>query len=66
MIKPETKQAIKEMRKHEMSIKEICKTLEVSRNTVRRVIRDKHNDVSSKSSKYQDHIPIIRELYPDF
>lgn len=64
MIKPETKLAIKEMRKHEMSIKEICKTLEISRNTVRRVIRDKHNGVNPKTSKYQDHIPIIRELYP--
>jgi len=52
------------MRKREVSINEICKKLEVSRNTVRKVIRGQHHDVGSKVSKYQPHIPIIRELYP--
>ncbi|NOQ48581.1 MAG: IS21 family transposase [Methanococcoides sp.] len=64
MIKPGTKEAIKEMRSRNMAIKSIADLLEISRNSVKSVLSGKHDELKSKNSKHHKHLPIIRELYP--
>lgn len=62
MIKPATKEAVKEMRKHDMPIQAIADTLEISRNTVRSILNGKHDELKPKVSKYEKNLPVIREL----
>ncbi len=63
MIKPATQDAIKEMRKHKMTIQTIADTLGLSKNSVKSVLRGKHAEPKAKISKYHQHLPIIRELF---
>lgn len=63
MIKPATQDAIKEMRKHKMTIQTIANTLGLSKNSVKSVLRGKHAEPKAKISKYHQHLPIIRELF---
>jgi len=63
MIKPATQEAIKQMRKSNMTILTIAQTFEISRNTVRSVLSGKHDELKPKISKYHRHLPIITELY---
>lgn len=64
MIKPVTEDAIKEMCKHNASIKMIADTFKISRNTVTSILEGKRDKQNSKHSKYHQHLPIIRELFP--
>lgn len=63
MIKPSMKEAIKAMRDRNMAIQTIADTLGISRNSVKSVLSGKHDMLTPKQSKYQPHIPIIKELY---
>lgn len=63
MIKPDMKEAIKAMRDRDMAIQTIADTLGISRNSVKSVLSGKHDTLTPKQSKYQTHLPIIRELY---
>lgn len=46
-------------------LREISRTLKVSRNTVREIIRNSDAEPPEKESKYVDHIPMIRELFKE-
>jgi len=48
-----------------MSLRKIAETLKVSRNTVRNVIKDGGNEKAEKESQYEEHVPLIRELFKE-
>lgn len=64
MIKPSKKEAILELEKTGMSLHKIAQNLKVSINTVRNVLRgDSEKESSQKESRYEEHIPVIRDLF---
>ena len=63
MISPETRQAILTLHEKGIKLRKISRVLQVSRNTVRRVVRRKMPDIPSKEPRYQEAIPIIRETF---
>ena len=48
-----------------MSLRKIAETLKVSRNTVRHVIRDGGKEKSEKESQYEQHVPLIQDLFKE-
>jgi transposase len=46
-----------------VKLRNICKLLKISRNTVRRVIRGYGQEQSARASKYEQHLPAIRDLF---
>jgi hypothetical protein len=65
MITQSKKDAIVEMKKTGMSLRKIAKTLKVSRNAVRNVIKDGGNEKPEKESQYEEYVPLIRELFKE-
>ena len=63
MISDETKQAILTMYQKECGIRHIGRTLKVSKNTVRRVIRGEAGETVVKTSRYQQLRPVISDLF---
>ena len=51
------------MHKHNMTVQAISNALEISKNSVKSVLSGKHDELKPKTSKYYQHIPIIRELF---
>jgi transposase len=65
MISPSKKQFILEMAAKNAGLREISRTLQVSRNTVREIIRNGDAEHPEKESKYVEHLPIIKELFKE-
>lgn len=63
MISPETKQAILTMYEKGCGIRKISRTLKVSKNTVRRVVRGRAGETVLKTSRYEELAPLISELF---
>jgi len=51
------------MANKDVSIREISRTLKISRNTVRDVLKRGDNPEPIKESKYGRHLPVIKELF---
>ncbi|MCP4114279.1 MAG: transposase [Desulfobacteraceae bacterium] len=63
MIDQQTREAVKQMRIRGVSISEIARILMIDRKTVRSVINGYHGGQEMKTSRYEEHLPIIRELF---
>ena len=63
MIDEQTRQAIRAMYEKDSPIKEICRLLKVSRNTVRNVIRKQDACFSPKISGYEEHLWLIESVF---
>jgi len=64
MIPQSKKDAILEMKKTGMSLRKIAEALKVSRNTVRKVIRD-DGKKPERESQYEEHVPLIQDLFKE-
>ena len=65
MISQSKKDAILEMKKTGMSLRKIAETLKSSRNTVRKVIRDDGKGKPERGSQYEEHVPLIKDLFKE-
>lgn len=63
MITQEIQQAILSLRKRGIQIRQISQLLKVSRNTIRRVIREKGPDRPQKKSPYEEISSILPEIF---
>jgi transposase len=63
MISPETKQTILTMYEKGCGIRKISRTLQLSKNTVRRVVRGGSRETVSRTSRYEELKPVIAELF---
>ena len=63
MISDETKQTILTMYDKGCGIRQISRTLKVSKNTVRRVIRGEAGETVVKTSRYEELKPVISDLF---
>lgn len=63
MISDETRQSIVALHGKGMKIRQISRTLGVSRNTVRKAVQDKHEGSGGSSSPFEKELPLIKELY---
>ena len=63
MISPETKQTILTMYQSGCGIRQIGRTLKVSKNTVRRIVRGEAGETVLKTSRYEELKPVISELF---
>ena len=61
MLSPEMRETIRQMHAREIGIKQICKLLSVSRNTVRETLRD-NTGPKQKGSKHEEHLELVKEL----
>ena len=63
MITEEMQHAILMLKEKGLKIREICKTLDLSRNTVRSVLRGKPPAPVRDESTGLEHLPLIKELH---
>jgi len=63
MISHESKQSVLELHRKGCGIREISRMLNISKNTVRRVVREQRRDTVEKTSRYEDVKPFIQELF---
>ena len=63
MITPACRQLILEMAEKDAGIRNIARTLKVSRNTVRKVLAKGGTPGQTKESQYEQHIPVIKDLF---
>lgn len=63
MITPACRQIILEMAEKDVGVRNIARTLKVSRNTVRKVLANADTPAPAKESQYGKHLPIIKELF---
>ncbi len=63
MITPACRQLILEMAAKDAGIRNIARTLKVSRNTVRKVLAKGRTPGQTKESQYEQHIPVIKDLF---
>lgn len=65
MITPACRQTILEMKNKGVSIRGIGRTLQISRNTVRNVLKKGEAQPSLKESQYKSHVPVIKALFQE-
>ena len=66
MIRQSKKDAIVELKKTGMSLRDIAKTLKAGRNTVTKVLDDQGEEaLPQRNSRYEEHVPLIRELFKE-
>ena len=66
MIRQSKKDAIVELKKTGMSLRDIAKTLKAGRNTVTKVLDDQDEEaLPQRNSRYEEHVPLIQELFKD-
>jgi transposase len=63
MIDHESKEAVLSLHQRGIKIREISLILNISRNTVRRVLRGKWQKTPQRASRYEEMTPIIEELF---
>ena len=63
MIAEDTRQAIASLHERGMKIRQISRTLGVSRNTVRKVVQGRHEGHSQSTTAFEEHLPLIKETY---
>ena len=61
MLSPQERETIRQMHAKKVSIKDICRLMKLSRNTVRKVLRD-DGATGSKESKHLEHLGLIKDL----
>ena len=61
MMNQDSTQAILSLKDKDIPIREISRILQVSRNTVRRVLRGKGQERSRRASRYEELAPLIQE-----
>jgi len=66
MIRQSKKDAIVELKKTGMSLRDIAKTLKAGRNTVTKVLDDHDEEAApQRNSRYEEYVPLIRELFKE-
>ncbi|MBC8441691.1 MAG: helix-turn-helix domain-containing protein, partial [Deltaproteobacteria bacterium] len=65
MITPAYRQIILEMISKGVSLREVSRILNVSRNTVRRIIKTGGTPEPIRESKYHKHLQEIKDLFRD-
>ena len=63
MIDNEIKEAILSLHQRGIKIRQISRILDISRNTVRQVLRGKWQNAPPRASRYEEMAPIIQELF---
>ncbi len=63
MISDETREAIVGMRDKGMKIRQIARTLDISRNTVRTVLKGTRPEKRSSGTSYENEMPLIHEAF---
>ena len=63
MITDETRRAILGMYEKGMKIRQISRTLGISRNTVRTVLKSGAPEEKGSSTSFEDEMPLIREAF---
>ena len=63
MIDNEIKEAILSLHQRGIKIRKISGILQISRNTVRRVLRGKWQEAPQRASRYEEMAPVIQELF---
>lgn len=63
MISDDTRQAIAALHEKGMKIRQISRTLGVSRNTVRKVVLGRHEGHTGPSIAFENQLPLIKEAY---
>ncbi len=63
MKDPQTRETVKQLHKRGVAISKISKMLEIDRKTVRSIINGKQDEKPRKASRYEEHVPVIRELF---
>jgi len=63
MIPDDTRHSIVAMHQQGMKIRQIGRTLGISRNTVRKVVQDKHGERRGSSTAFEKELPLIKETY---
>lgn len=63
MIDNEIKEAILSLNQRGIKIRQISRILNISRNTVRRVLRGQWQEAPLRASRYEEMAPIIQELF---
>lgn len=63
MIDPEARETVLVMHNKGVPIKKIAHFMKMSRNSVRRIIRNRSTDNEENKGRHAQHIPLIRELF---
>ncbi len=63
MIPEHTRQSIVALHQQGMKIRQISRTLGISRNTVRKVVQGKHAGHTGPSTAFEEELPLIKETY---
>jgi transposase len=63
MISDDTRTAITSLHEKGMKIRQISRTLGVSRNTVRKVVQGRHEGHTRSTTPFEEHLPLIKETY---
>jgi transposase len=63
MISDDTRQAIASLDEKGMKIRQISRTLGVSRNTVRKVVQGRHDGHTGPTTAFKKQLPLIKETY---
>lgn len=63
MISDDTRQAIVALHQQGLKIREISRTLGISRNTVRKVVQGKHEGHTRPTTAFEKELPLIKEIY---
>jgi hypothetical protein len=63
MISDEMREAIVGMRDKGMKIRQIARSLSISRNTVRTILKGSRSEVRGSGASYENEMPLIREAF---
>jgi transposase len=63
MISDDTRHSIVALYQQGMKIRQICRTLGISRNTVRKVVQGRHEGHNQSTTAFDEHLPLIKETY---
>lgn len=63
MIDEQTRISVIQMRQKGVSIREIARILHLDRKTVRSIVIGKQDGRTTRSSMYEEHLPLIGEIY---
>lgn len=63
MISDDTRQTIAALHERGMKIREISRTVGISRNTVRKVVQGKNGGHAAPATAFEEHLALIKETY---
>lgn len=63
MKTPQTRETVRQLHDRGVSVSEIARILMIDRKTVRSILSKKQDEKPMKASRYEEHLPLIRELF---